>query len=182
MIPVPRFLFSNFGRRSRAVLTALVGLFSSTLLCEATELLFFSSPGGPMEYNTLGAVLTDQEWTTEVSMKFEVSDAIRIQKIKAWINGGSTARFAAGPVPSSIDELATYYSQTFAVEPVLDAPAKWQGLDSLKWDFQPGVEYQFFMSAPVVPLGYGYQGPIPNVEPLINFFDYQDYSQPDNIP
>ena len=134
-----------------------------------------------MEYNDLGAVLTDAGWVTMLSVNFEVPEALRIQKIKAWINGGlgSTATFSVDTVPGQ--EAGLLFFQTFPVEQVSGAPAKWQGVDSLKWDLQPGV-YQFFMSAPDVPLGYGYQGPIPNLDSLLNTFDYRDYSQPGNIP
>ncbi len=135
-----------------------------------------------MEYNEIGATLTDAGWVTMLSVNFEVTEAIRIQKIKAWITGsdGSTATFSVGPVVFS-DESHTSYYRTFPVEQVIDAPAKWQGVDSLKWDLQSGT-YRFFMSAPDVPLGYGYYGPTPNLDSLLNSFDYKDYSQPDNIP
>lgn len=161
----------------------VTSLFCTALIGRASHLLMYSAPGGPMEYNELGAVWTDHGWMTEVGITFEVPEAIRIQKIQAWMNGGggSTATFSVGLVLDSIDELATHYSQTFPVERVMNAPAKWQGLNSLKWDLHPGT-YKFFMSAPDVPLGYGYQGPIPTVDSLINVIDYQDYSQPGNIP
>ena len=186
MIPTSRFLFSHLGERTRAVLIALIGLFSSSLLSGASQLLLYSYPGGPMEYNYLGGVLTPEGWVTKLSVNFEVPEAIRIQTIKAWINGGpgfngdeTTATFSVSPVPS--EEAGIQLCQTFPVEQVIGAPAKWQGLDSLKWDLQPGV-YQFFMSAPDVPIGYGYQGPIPNLDSLLNTFDYRDYSEPGNIP
>jgi hypothetical protein len=160
----------------------MVGFFSSALLSHASKLLLYSPPGGPMEYNELGGILTDAGWVTKVSFSFEVPEALRIQKINAWINGPdwSTATFSVSPVDVS-DELHTFYFRTFPVERVLNAPAKWQGVDLLKWDLQPGT-YQFFMSAPDVPLGYGFDGPIPNLDSLLDSFDYMDYSQPDNIP
>jgi len=183
MIPTSRFLFLNFGRRSCAVLVALIAVFSTTVVSEAGELLLYSAPGGPMEYNYFDGVLTDHGFETELGVTFEVPEGIRIQKIEAWMNGGkgSTANFSVGLLHISDEGLATYFSKTFPVDHVIDAPAKWQGVDSLKWDLPPG-EYWFSMSAPDVPIGYGYHGPIPKVASLINVIDYEDYSQPGNIP
>jgi hypothetical protein len=181
MNPTSRLLFSIFGRRSRAILIALTGLLSSALPGEATQLLIFSSPGGPMEYNHLGWVPTDTGWVTELSVNFEVPRELRIEKIKAWINGpsGSTATFSVNSVPAQ--ESGWLYSQTFSLEEVWSAPAEWQGLDSLRWNLHPGV-YQLFMAAPVVPIGYGYHGPWPDMDRLLKTFDYRDYSEPGNIP
>ena len=182
MNSTPCFPFSNFGRRSRAVFVALVGLFSSALASEASKLFIYSAPGGPMEYNTLGAVWTDTGWVTMLSISFEVPVALRIQAIKVWMNGGpeSTATFSVYPANPG-PESGPPFSRTFSVEEVDGAPAKWQGLSSLKWDLKPGV-HELFISAPDVPLGYGYQGPTPNLDSLLNTLDYKDYSQPDNIP
>ena len=181
MIPTPRLLFSPFGRRSRPILIALTGLLSSALPSEATQLLIFSAPGGPREYNYLGGVPTDTGWVTELSVNFEVPRELRIEKIKAWITGApdSTATFSVNSVPAQ--DSGWLFSQTFSVEQVSGAPAKWQGLDSLQWNLEPGV-YQLFIAAPAVPIGFGYQGPWPDTDRLLKTFDYRDYSEPGNIP
>lgn len=135
-----------------------------------------------MEYNYLGGVWTDTGFVTKLGVSFEVPADLRIQKINVWMNGGpdSTATFsvyAADPGPDS----GPPFSQTFSVEEVDHAPAKWQGLSSLKWDLKPGV-HQLLIDAPGVPLGYGYYGPQPNLDFGLSGVGYQDFSQPDNIP
>src|SRR5215216_1015351 len=99
MSPASCFPISNFGRCSRAVLVALVGLFSSALVSEASKLLIYSAPGGPMEYTYLNGVWTDEGWVTKLGVTFEVPQKLRIESIKVWMTGGpeSTATFSVYP-------------------------------------------------------------------------------------
>jgi len=175
MFLCPNALFFRFRRRLRADL-AIAAEFASALLSSASALLLYSPQGGPMQYNGFGGVWTDDGWVTELRVTFEVPEAIRIERIKAWINGPGTADFAVNPTS---DDWDVPLSRTFPVDQVRGSPAKWQGVSSLCWDLQPGT-YPLFIDAPTVPYGYGYHGPMPNLDSLLLVTDYRDLSDPTN--
>lgn len=156
----------------------LAGLTSGALVSQASVLYLYSHPGGPMQYNGHTAIWTDEGFVTKLSVSFEVPEAIRIQTVKAWINGGGGSMASFSIIP-----LTTYWEaplfRSFEAESAGNAPAKWQGISELKWDLQPG-SYRLYITAPSVPYAYGYHGPIPNLDSLLTGIDFRDYSEPDN--
>jgi hypothetical protein len=164
--------FFGVRRLMRAVL--MIGFFfSGTLIIQASKLLLYSLPGGPMQYNGHGAVLTENGFVSLVGVTFELPEAVRIESIRVWINGASNASVSIEPVPNVWEE--PFY-HTIPVELVSDAPAKWQGIGSLRWYLQPG-SYQLFLQAPDIPYGFGYHGPV--LTPAYDIQNFHDYAYPD---
>ena len=131
-----------------------------------------------MQYNGFAGFRTDEGFVTKLSFAFEVSEAIRIESIRAWISGSGSALFAIEPMDFS--DSIHGFSSSVPLEQVHNAPAKWQGVNSLRWDLQPGNVYTFYIQAPDIPYGYGYHGPIPIVPNNYFYFiggSFHDYSE-----
>ncbi len=149
----------------------MAGLLASTaLVSHATRLLLYAPPGGPLQYNGFPpAAGSDSD--SLVSVSFEVPEAIRIESIRVWVNGGGFASVSVKPFSQEWDQPVF---ASFPIESVTNAPAKWQGVSSLNWDLQPD-SYEIFLQAPTIPFGYGFQG-----APRFPEFDidtFRDYSQ-----
>jgi hypothetical protein len=169
------------------VLVALVG---SAVAVARAELLFEHHQGGPAEYREAGL---------NHAGEFHVTQAIRIEAVTGWFDGGSglfgydfeTGSFNGpeGLVQASISEtplgLPTgIYSPngpidfvtTFTLHPPppnppgqLSPPGHWAGVGSLHWDLQPGTYSLNFFGAGM-PLAYGYFGPVHAVGGFDGFY------------
>jgi PEP-CTERM motif-containing protein len=128
---LPRF--ARFG------LLSVLFFFNSFMSASATELLVRWSEGGPDRYTGV--------WGT-IAIGFSVEEATRIESVRTWISHD-------GPVTASLllaDLSHTLYSETFVSQATLRAPAKWQGVSSLRWDLEPG-EYYLSFGDGFFPLG-----------------------------
>lgn len=95
-------------------------------------------------------------WDTDRAVaEIHFDKAVRIVGITGWIDRQNSH---IGWVGISADFLDQGFFATFPLESVTDAPGKWQGVGSLKWDLQPGA-YLVGFGDGYLPFSFGYNGP-----------------------
>ena len=133
------FHWQSIPRFARLGLWSAV-FFLSSFMSASAELLVRWSEGGPDRYTGLFG---------PIAIGFTVEEPTRIESVRTWISRD-------GPVTASLllnDLSAELYSETFVSQSPLSAPARWQGVGSLRWDLQPGTYYLSF-SEGFFPFGY----------------------------
>ena len=141
------FYWQYFPRFARFGVLSVVFFLNSFMPAAATGLLVRWSEGGPDRYTGVFG---------PIAIGFTVEEATRIESVRTWI-------WRDGPVTASLlsnDLSGKLYSETFDSQPALSAPARWQGVGSLRWDLQPGAYYLSFDEG-FFPLGYPVVRPNP---------------------
>lgn len=159
----------------RALITGIV--LSGALLSQATVLLVGMSRGGPLEYASHGPFFEDGGIYERVGASFYIPVAVRVESVRAWINGTPDAQFSI--YPTYVDDPFQFgYEVTFPTDLAGgNNPAKWQGVGSLNWELQPGY-YDLMLQANTIPYAYGYYGSSPT--PAYDLYDIRDYAKDDN--
>ena len=108
--------------RPRIVLGLALACFAASAV--HAQLIVERPQGGPNQYNSL---------VGPVSAAFHLDEPTQIHGLYGWING-------SGDVSVGITNEAhsLWLGSSFLLETVTNAPAKWQGVGSLRFDLAPG--------------------------------------------